>query len=280
MINNVITNFETKLFESKQYPMPTVWSSPQGNLVYALLELQPPNIDHIKKSIIAYEDALSNSNREEAPHDWGTIQHNLANALHALGQQEKNDATFILNEAMEAYRNVLLVWKRQELPLAWASIMNNIGMIFQLQGELSSGAHTLMKSVSAFNNALTQRTAEHRPQDWAITQNNIGASLQILAEIKQDREVLEESIMAYENSLTKIVPEQRPLGWVTVMSNLSAAQRIMAKQTKDIDAAEKAVVNSNQVIDFLADVTKAEYLALCKKEKEKSQELLENLAKK
>ena len=278
MTNNTVTIFETQLSELKQTPSPLVWSSPRGNLGYALLDLQQSNIDNLKKAIMGYEDALNNCNQEEAPHDWGTIQHNLANALHALGQQEKKDATSILNDSMEAYKNVLMVWKRQELPLAWASILNNIGMIFQRQGEQSNGSHTLMKSISAFNNALTQRTAEHRPQEWAITQNNVGASLQILSEIKEDKEVLEESLTAYKNALQKIKPEQDPLGWVTVMSNLYSLQRVIAKRTKEIDMAKKSVVNSERVVEFLADTTNAEYLKLAQKQKEESLELLEQLS--
>ncbi len=52
-------------------------------------------------------------------------QHNRGNALSMLGQRQ-NDARRV-EEAVDAYRQALTVWKREGVPLQWAVTRNNLG---------------------------------------------------------------------------------------------------------------------------------------------------------
>ena len=91
-----------------------------------------------------------------------------------------------LVEAVEAYRNALTVYTRDDLPQAWATIQNNLGLALAALGERQGGPvglQRLVEAVEAYRNALTVATRDDLPQPWARTQGNLGRALQILVRL-------------------------------------------------------------------------------------------------
>ena len=87
-----------------------------------------------------------------------------------------------LNEAVEAYRQALTVYTRDDLPQDWATTQNNLGTTLRDLGERlggPEGQRRLNEAVEAYRQALTVRTRDDLPQDWAQTENNLGLALQI-----------------------------------------------------------------------------------------------------
>jgi len=280
MANRSLTIFEKELSELSQKIAPLEWASARKNLGYALVTLgqEKSDIDILKRSIEDIEDELQGCNPEETLEEWVALQADYAAALNALGQLDTGATISILNEAMEAYKSILPVLKRQEAPLEWALLLHNIGRVSQDLGEYSKGSRTLERSISAYNNALTQRTSNVVPLEWAITQNNIAVSLQILGEIQQDADILKESVASYSNAYKKVVQEKHPMAWVITTSNLGRARTILAEQINDIEIARQAVNNFTEIVEFFREAENSRYLELAEQSLEKAQAVIKKIA--
>ena len=110
-------------------------------------------------------------------------QNNLGNALWALGERLGGpEGLRRLSEAVEAYRQALTVYTRDDLPQQWATTQNNLGNALTDLGERLGGPEGLRRlneAVEAYRQALTVRKRDDLPQLWATTQNNLGNALQI-----------------------------------------------------------------------------------------------------
>jgi tetratricopeptide (TPR) repeat protein len=76
----------------------------------------------------------------------------LGNALSTLGQREPGTAR--LEKAVSAYRNALLEWTRERVPLQWAGTQNNLGTALSTLGQREPGIARLEEAVSAYDAAL------------------------------------------------------------------------------------------------------------------------------
>ena len=91
-----------------------------------------------------------------------------------------------LSEAVEAYRQALTVYTRDDLPQEWATTQNNLGGALWALGQRLGGPEGLRRlneAVEAYRQALTVRTRDDLPQDWALTQNNLGTALRPWASV-------------------------------------------------------------------------------------------------
>ena len=91
------------------------------------------------------EQALEERAQEHYAWEWATTQNNLGSILQAIGQQKKDQQ--LLKRAVDAYKQVLLVWTRDQAPLHWATTFNNLGTALRLLGEKRKGPRTLEQSV-------------------------------------------------------------------------------------------------------------------------------------
>jgi tetratricopeptide (TPR) repeat protein len=104
-------------------------------------------------------------------------QNNLGNALQAQATRAKPPENLrLLDEAVTAYRQALLVFTREQRPQMWAMTKHNLGSALQEKATRSQGpdANRLFEeAVSAYQEALLIWTREQRPQQWAMAQNNL-----------------------------------------------------------------------------------------------------------
>ena len=277
MSENSIAIFENELVERNQQSRPLEWSSVQNHLASKLVFSSQYTID--QKTIDQLKDSLEECSQGQSPEDCVANYNDLADALHAKSQQETEAGVKLLNESLEAYKKVLMVWTRQDAPSDWSSTFNNLGMIFMALGERTQGKRALEKSVAAFNNALTLRTREDAPQEWAVCQNNMGVSLRILAELSQDVQMLKESVECYEKALEVITPKQSPLGWVMATSNLGDARLMLAMQLNESEFARKATADFGNIVDYFQNARLAKYLVIAKEHQTSAQDILQRMAK-
>ena len=97
-----------------------------------------------------------------------------------------------LSEAVEAYRQALTVYTRDDLPQDWATTQNNLGTALWALGERlggPEGLRRLSEAVEAYRQALTVHTRDDLPQDWATTQNNLGPRSGPWASVRAGRRV-------------------------------------------------------------------------------------------
>jgi len=277
MSENSIAIFENELIALNQQAQPLVWSSVQNHLASKLVFSSLYTID--QKTIEQLKGSLEECIQEQSPENCVTNYNNLADAFHAKSQQETAGGVKLLNESLESYKKVLMVWTRQEAPSDWSSTFNNLGMIFMAQGERTQGKRALEKSVAAFNNALTIRTREDAPQEWAVCQNNMGVSLRILAELSQDVQMLKESVECYKKALEVITPKKSPVGWVMATANLGDAQLMLAMQLNESEFARKATADFGNIVDYFQNARLAKYLGIAKEHQASAQDILQRMAK-
>ena len=91
-----------------------------------------------------------------------------------------------LSEAVEAYRQALTVYTRDDLPQALGHDPEQPGQRALGPGRAvragPEGLRRLTEAVDAYRQALTVHTRDDLPQDWATTQNNLGVALADLGE--------------------------------------------------------------------------------------------------
>jgi tetratricopeptide (TPR) repeat protein len=134
-------------------------------------------------------------------------------------------AALSIAEAVEAYRQALLIYTREQLPQPWAITQNNLGTALREQGtrtEGQCGAQLIAEAVEAYRQALLVRTREHLPQNWATTQNNLGNALReqgTRAEGERASQLFAEADMAYKLALEVFTYEQFPRQWNIARDN-------------------------------------------------------------
>jgi tetratricopeptide (TPR) repeat protein len=132
-----------------------------------------------------------------------------------------------------AYRAALEEFRRDQVPLQWATTQNNLGNALETLGERESGTARLEEAVAAYRAALAERTRDRVPLQWATTQNNLGAALEILGERESGTARLEEAIAAYRAALEEYTRDRVPLDWAMSRGNQGIALMLLAR-LKDI----------------------------------------------
>jgi tetratricopeptide (TPR) repeat protein len=154
----------------------------EGHFIAAQL---PPFIGRVRQ-------LLKQSSR---PHEWHEVQFSLGNTLLTLGEQ--SGAQESLEDAVQAYQEVLQAWTREQMPLQWAMTQHNLGTALQLLGEREAGTTHLEEAVQAYRAALQEHTREQVPLAWAMTQNNLGSTLRILGEQTKEGLLLCEALESH-----------------------------------------------------------------------------------
>jgi tetratricopeptide (TPR) repeat protein len=164
---------------------------------------------------------------------------NLGNALHTQGERTSGpDSLRLLDAAIIAYREALIVWTRANLPDDWAMTQNNLGNALSTQGERTTGPEAvrlLDEAVTAYRNALKGCTRADAPAEWAIRQNNLGATLQAQSLHSHGPErmrLLDDAIMAFRDALAVRTRADMPVQWAMTQNNLGNALLVQGKHTR------------------------------------------------
>ena len=96
----------------------------------------------------------------------------LANALTDFGDQRGESRP--IEEAVGVYREALMEYIRERVPLDWAMTQNNLGLALATLGGRESSVEHLQDAVAAYREALKELTRERVALSWATTQNNLG----------------------------------------------------------------------------------------------------------
>ncbi|MGC1504000.1 MAG: tetratricopeptide repeat protein [Sulfitobacter sp.] len=180
--------------------------------------------------------------------DRGAALNDLGNALAILGERETGTAR--LEEAVTAYRDALLEYTRERVPLQWAMTQNNLGNALATLGERETGTARLDEAVTAYRDALKERTRELVPLDWAMTQNNLGNALRTLGERETGTARLDEAVTAYRDALKERTRDRVPLQWARTTFNLGLLEIALFEKkdvTDHLDNAEADVSNAMEV---------------------------------
>src|SRR4029077_12603223 len=172
-------------------------------------------------AIAAFQAAMEEQTRAQAPLPWARTQLNLANAFYLLGEREPGTAR--LEAAVVAYRLALQETTRERMPRDWAATQTNLGVALAALGEREPGTGRLEESAVAYRLALQERTRARTPLDWASTQVNLAVVLVMLGERESGTERLEEAVVAYRLALQEMPRERMPYDWARARGGLATA---------------------------------------------------------
>ena len=184
-------------------------------------------LDLLRRSVAAYEAALTVYTQSDMQAQWAATQNNLGTALSALGDRLGGEAgAQRLSDAVAAYEAALTVRTQSDMPADWAMTQNNLGVVLgalgtRLGGE--AGAQRLSDAVAAHEAALTVYTQSDMQAQWAATQNNLGTALSALGDRlggEAGAQRLSDAVAAYEAALTVRTQSDMPADWAMTQNNL------------------------------------------------------------
>jgi tetratricopeptide (TPR) repeat protein len=124
-------------------------------------------VEGIEAALADYSQALGEIDMEEAPLHWGTLQHSLGVTLTALANVQAEDRERLLQEAVHAFGESLVVFTRRDFPFQFALAKHNVGLAFSRLG----GTANLRRALASFEDTLamldTRVHAEFRAQAYA-----------------------------------------------------------------------------------------------------------------
>ena len=196
--------------------------------------------DALRRAIASYNSLLLSVSKENAPEDWGAIQHNLGIALSTLGQRDSS--IDVLLSAASAYEAALTVRSQEDVPLKWAATQNNLGLVLENIGDRKGDTAIMRKAVAAYEAALSVYSPQDSPDEWSTVQNNLGAALQTIGQLENSTATLEQAAATFERAIAGRSHTDAPLGWATAQNNLANVMSIIGDREFGTASLNKAVV--------------------------------------
>ena len=265
LLEDAVAAYRSALEVWTKADLPQFWARTQYNLGIALQELwrRSGNKEEDRKllegAVAAYRSALEVWTKADLPQDWARTQNDLATALKELGRgsSDNEQGRKLLEGAVAAYRALLEVYTKADLPQNWARTQNNLAIALQELGKRSGdreqGCKLLEEAVAAYRAALEVYTKADLPQNWARTQNDLGIALQELGTSspgEQSRKLLEGAVAAYRAALEVYTKADLPQNWARTQNNLSDALSALGNQL----GGEEVLKRKREAVKLRRDV--------------------------
>ena len=141
---------------------------------------------------------------------------------------------------------------RDQAPLAWAEVQNNLGNVLAALGQQRRDAALFERAIQCFIRALEEFRQDTSPLDWAATQYNLGTANQALGRLLDATKPLKMAVDAYTNALLVWTRNESPQDWMYTMHQLGATLHTYGKLLKGNRQFQKSVVaykNALAVLD-------------------------------
>ncbi len=173
-----------------------------------------------------------------------------AGALYAQGDERGDNKALAM--AVERYRDILSIRRRDSAPLDWAATENNLGAALERLGEREGTNSHLEAAITAYRAALAAASTFYAALEedtgdrlswlaWAMIQMNLGAALQTLGERERGIARLEEALAAYRGALGEYTAERAPLKWSMTQMDLGNVLETLGELKSDTKLFEQAV---------------------------------------
>jgi tetratricopeptide (TPR) repeat protein len=211
-----------------------------------------------------HDDALDDAIKHAKPHVlealinwWSDVElSNQANPLQKasdlcrfgslLRDSSLGQRTDRLGQARGLFLNALEVYTVSDHPSEWASIQNDLGLVFI---DLPAGdrEQNLKMAILHFENALTIHTEFQHPIEWSSIQNRLGISYGNFP--TGDRTAnLEKAIKHLQNALKVRTKSSYPSEWATTKNNLGLAYFLLRSHNRN-DTIEQAIQHLQDALE-------------------------------
>lgn len=144
-------------------------------------------------------------------------------------------------EAVARWRADLAACSRDDEPLRWAAIQNNLGAALTGLGGQRSDPAWLQTAVQALEAALEERTRARVPREWATTQHNLGNALACLGGRQASTASLHRAVAAFRAALQERTRERDPLAWAATHNDLGNALWALGEREEGVERLKEAV---------------------------------------
>lgn len=176
--------------------------------------------------------------------------------------EQQRFSSNILESARDVLEQSLTNESRDQEPLAWAEIQNNIGNVLAASAQQMQDEALYEKAIQSFSSALEVLDQETSAMQWAATQYNLGTASQALGRQLGDAKLLKQATDAYTDALLVWTKDKMPMEWGATMHRLGASLHAHGKLLKGNRTLQKAVVAyKNALAVFDADLTALELVA-------------------
>lgn len=187
----------------------------------------------------AFERALTNDYRQQAPLEWAQVQSHVGNVLAAQAQQLHDEAMYL--RAIAAFNLALEVLSRDETPTDWATTQTNLGTAAQAAGRQEKDSKLLKQAVDAYTKALLVWDRRRAPEEWARTMHQLGNTFHAHGLLLKGNTTLQKSVVAYKNALRVFNAEDHALELAATHMNCGAALHHLAESEEDPARLEEAI---------------------------------------
>ncbi|MEM7060798.1 MAG: hypothetical protein AAF557_24730 [Pseudomonadota bacterium] len=187
----------------------------------------------------------------------GVTLGNLAIFLGVEGKRKGGPAGEDLQgQAVQAHRDALKVYTRDEMPTKWATAQHNLANTLQEQGSRTAGSEgraLLLEAIEAYQETMQIRTRTAMPVEWAMTQTSRGNALLTLSMRTKGPESVDlraKAVQAFHEALLIRTREAMPTDWAMTRTGLGDARLTESTQTSGRERADLLA----QAIDIYRDV--------------------------
>lgn len=254
------TIFREVLQEFSREKMPLKWARAQRELALTLQihGEREGNGKRLEEAVAAYLESLKVFSLEKTPQEWAETQINLAFNLRLLhvpgtGAKWKEEAvayTALIKEVATAYRGLLKVYDREEMPRLWAQAQIDLGDalkegFFWISDDDDARLKVFEDSNAAYREALSLFTQDKAPSEWAAIQSKLGNLLSQMGNVSKDKTQAarfnEMASASYREALKVYTPEKTPFGWANAQSSLGRSLLSLGKYEEAVAAHREAL---------------------------------------
>jgi tetratricopeptide (TPR) repeat protein len=147
--------FDTTTAEGRRGKIATLLNRGQAHAAQGTAEAT-------EAALVDYEQAEAELDMEEAPYHYGLLQHSKGVAFTALANQRPDERERLLQEAVHAFEESLIVFTRGELPYQFSLAKHNLGLAYVGLG----GIVNLRRALAAFEDTVSMLDIRVHADAW------------------------------------------------------------------------------------------------------------------
>ena len=132
-----------------------------------------------------------------------------------------------LKNSIQTFQKALEVYTKKDFPMDYATTQNNLGIAYQILGEVKDNETNCQFAIDAYLKALKVYTKKDFPMNYAMTQNNLGNAYGTLGEVKDKETNCQLAIDACQKALEVRTKKDFPMDYAATQNNLGRAYRIL-----------------------------------------------------
>ncbi|MDQ3980610.1 MAG: tetratricopeptide repeat protein, partial [Actinomycetota bacterium] len=149
--------FDTTTAEGRRGKIATLLNRGQAHAAQGTAEA-------LEAALVDYEQAEAEVDMEEAPYHYGLLHHSKGVAFSSLAGQKPEERERLLQEAVHAFDECLVVFTRATMPFQFSLAKHNLGLAYVGLG----GVLNLRRALAAFEDTVSMLDTRVHAEAWRL----------------------------------------------------------------------------------------------------------------